>query len=72
MAISKMNCTGIQYDSVLKKFTDFEENVIDIKDKLIFSRTGIEHIYDMNDEIVRQGEVPVVSNDKYSNKIIIR
>lgn len=64
MAISKINGTGIQYDSVLKKITDFEGNIIDIKGKLIFPRTGVVQIYDMNDEIVHQGGVPVVSNEQ--------
>lgn len=64
MAISKMSSNGILYDSELKVFTDFEGKIIDIKDKLIFPRTGVEQIYDMNDEIIHQGGFPVVSNDQ--------
>ena len=64
MAISKMSCNGILYDSKLKVFTDFEGKIIDIKDKLIFPRTGVAQINDMNDEIIHQGGFPVVSNDQ--------
>ena len=64
MAISKMNDNGILYDSKLKVFTDFDGNVIDIKGKLIFPRTGGEQINDMNDEIIKQGGIPILSNNK--------
>ena len=64
MAISKMNNNGILYDNKLKKFMDFDGNIVDIKNKLIFPRTGINHIYNMNNEIVHQGGIPVVSNEQ--------
>jgi len=64
MAISKMNNNGILYDNELKKFMDFDGNIVDIKNKLIFPRTGINHIYNMNNEIVLQGGIPVVSNEQ--------
>lgn len=59
-----MNGNGILYDSTLKRFTDFERKIIDIKDKLIFLRTGAAHIYDINEEIAHQGGVSVVSNEQ--------
>lgn len=64
MEISKMNGIGIQYDSTLKKFIDFEGNAVDIKDKLIFPRTGVAQLCDMNNEIINQGGIPIVSNEQ--------
>lgn len=63
MAISKMNQNGILYDNKLKVFTDFDGNIIDIKSKLIFPRTGETQIHDMNDEIIKQGGIPIMSNN---------
>ena len=63
MAISKMNQNGILYDNKLKIFTDFDGNIIDIKSKLIFPRTGETQIHDMNDEIIKQGGIPIMSNN---------
>ena len=64
MAISKMNNTGMLYDSKLKIFTDFDGNIIDIKGKLIFPRTGGEQINDMNDEIIKHGGIPILFNNE--------
>lgn len=64
MAISKMNNNGILYDSKLKIFTDFDGNIIDIKGKLIFPRTGGAQINDMNDEIIKQGGIPILFNNE--------
>lgn len=64
IAISKKNGNGMLYDSSLKKFIDYEGNIINIKDKLVFPRTGVSQIYDINNEIVNQGGVPVVSNEQ--------
>lgn len=64
MEIAKKNGNGILYDSSLKKFIDFEGNFFDIKDKIVFPRTGVEQIYSMNDEIMGQGGIPVVNNEQ--------
>lgn len=61
---AKINGNGILYDSKLKKFMDYSENIIDIKGKLIFPRTGAAQIHDMNEEIVRQGGRTVVTNEQ--------
>lgn len=64
MEFSKINGNGILYDEVLKTFMDFEGNNIDIKNKVLFNRTGCAQLYKMNDEIVKQGGIPVVSNEE--------
>lgn len=64
MALSKINQNGILYDSDLRIFTDFSGNKIDITSKEIFPRTGVCQIYEMNDEIVKQGGLPVVSSSQ--------
>lgn len=64
MALSKMNGNGILYDNVSKVFTDFEGNKIDISSKIILPRTGVTQIYDMNDEIVKQGGILAISNEQ--------
>ncbi len=62
IAVTKRINNGIYYDSIKKVFTDYNGNEIDIKDKVIFPRTGSTQIYDMNHEIERKGGVPIVSN----------
>ena len=64
MEIAKKNGNGILYDSSLKRFIDSEGNFFDIKDKIVFPRTGVEQIYSMNDEIMGQGGIPVVNNEQ--------
>lgn len=64
MEISKLNGNGILYDNELKVFTDFKGNKIDITGKLIFPRTGVIQIYKMNDDIINQGGIPIVTNEQ--------
>lgn len=64
MAISKINGNGILYDNVLKIFMDFDGNEIDIHGEIIFPRTGVTQIYEMNNEIVNHGGIPIVTNDE--------
>lgn len=64
MALSKINQNGILYDSDLRIFTDFSGNKIDITNKEIFPRTGVCQIYEMNDEIVKQGGIPIISSSQ--------
>ena len=64
MELSKINGNGILYDGELKAFTDFSGNEFDIKGKVIFPRTGVVQIYEMNDEIIKQGGLPIISNEQ--------
>ena len=62
--ISKKKGNGILYDSSLKRFIDFNGNLYDIKEKTVFPRTGVYQIYSMNNEIIRQGGIPIVNNEQ--------
>lgn len=62
MELSKTNGNGILYDNKLKKFIDFDDNEVNINGKLIFPRTGAIQIYEMNDKIVNQGGILIVTN----------
>ena len=64
MKISKKKGNGILYDSFLKRFIDFNGNIYDIKEKTVFPRTGVYQIYSMNNEIIRQGGIPIVNNEQ--------
>ncbi|MBE6160471.1 MAG: DUF4343 domain-containing protein [Lactobacillales bacterium] len=64
MALSKINGNGILYDDDLKEFRDSDGNIFDITGKVIFPRTGVSQIYDMNDEIVKQGGIPIITNEQ--------
>ena len=64
MALAKINKNGILYDSDLKVFTDFSGNTIDITNQVIFPRTGVSQIYEMNNEIVKQGGIPIVDSNQ--------
>lgn len=64
IAVTKLNNNGIYYDSIKKIFTDYNGNEIDIKDKVIFSRTGSTQIYDMNREIEKNGGIPIVGSEE--------
>ena len=64
MALAKINKTGILYDSDWKAFTDFSGNRIDITNQVIFPRTGISQIYEMNNEMVKQGGIPIVDSNQ--------
>lgn len=64
MALSKINGNGILYDGDLKEFRDSNGNIFDITGKVIFPRTGVSQIYDMNDEIVKQGGIPIITNEQ--------
>lgn len=61
MIIGKKNGNSILYDPLKKVFENFEGNIIDIKGELIFPRTGANQIYEMNEEIVKKGGIPIVS-----------
>ena len=64
MALAKINKNGILYDSDWKAFTDFSGNRIDITNQVIFPRTGISQIYEMNNEMVKQGGIPIVDSNQ--------
>lgn len=64
MEISSMKQNGILYDSKLKVFTDFEGKSLDINGLTIFPRTGGAQICSMNDEITRNGGIPILSNEE--------
>lgn len=64
MEIAKRNHNGILYDSDTKQFLDFSHREVDIKERKIFPRTGSTQIYEMNEEIVRQGGIPVLTTEK--------
>lgn len=64
MAVAKINNNGIFYDSTLKTFLDYEGNEVDIKDMLLFPRTGWSQIYDMNYAIVEHGGHPILTNEE--------
>ncbi len=64
MAIAKKNKNGILYDSNLKTFIDYDGNKVDISGKLLFPRTGSNQIYDMNDEIIKNGGEIIVTNEE--------
>lgn len=64
MAVSRKNKNGILYDSMLKEFFDFYGNKIDINGKILFPRTGVTQISDMNDTIIKYGGKIAVTNDE--------
>lgn len=64
MKLVKQRGNGILYDSELHRFEDFDHNEIDITGEVIFPRTGVAQIYDLLDEIVRQGGTPAFSKDE--------
>lgn len=59
--ISKANGNGILYDNRLKIFLDFDDNIVDITDKTIFFRTGVAQGYEMIEQIIKQGGIPIIS-----------
>lgn len=64
MALAKINKNGILYDSDWKVFTDFSGNKIDITNQVIFPRTGVSQIYEMNKEMVKKGGIPIVDSNQ--------
>lgn len=64
MKICKDLNIGILYDSQTKTFTDYEGNLVDIKGKLILARSGSTQIYDLNEQIVKQGGIPIVTTEQ--------
>lgn len=62
MALAKRDGKAIIYDRDNKEFYDFSGNVVDISGKLIFPRTGSTQVVEMNDEIIKRGGRPVLSN----------
>lgn len=51
MAICKKNNNGILYNKDLNQFTNFEKEIVDISDKIIFPRTGVLQRSKMIEEI---------------------
>lgn len=64
MALSKNYNNGILYDNKTKNFMDFDRNSINIENKVIFPRTGGVQIYDVNEQIICNGGIPVVTNEQ--------
>lgn len=62
--ICKRNNNGILFNSSTDEFVDFNGNKVDITGKVIFPRTGAIQIFHMNNEILRQGGIPFLSNDE--------
>lgn len=69
MALAKKDGNGILYDSELKIFTDFSGNKIDINEKVLFPRTGVAQIFEMNDTILKNGGKLRVSNEEIDKLI---
>lgn len=64
MIVARKNKNGLLYDSSLKEFFDFYGNKIDINGRLLFPRTGVLSIYDMNDAIIKHGGKIIATNDE--------
>lgn len=64
MLMAQKRNNGILYDSTTKEFEDFVGNKIDITGKLIFPRTGVAQAFDMNNEIINNGGIPIINNDE--------
>lgn len=62
--ITKKYQNGILYDGNTRQFLDFSKRNIDINGVIVFPRTGSIQIYEMNREIIRQGGIPILSNDE--------
>lgn len=58
------NQNGILFDRKNKQFLNFYGKPVSIKGKIIFPRTGSTQIYEMNEEIIKQGGIPILSNDE--------
>lgn len=63
MAITKMNRNGILYDHQKKIFLDFDGNMIVLTGYTIFPRTGCSQIYDMIEQIEKQGGISLLSKE---------
>lgn len=61
MAICKKNNNGILYNGDLNQFTNFEKEIVDISDKIIFPRTGVLQKSKMIEEIKKNGGIPITT-----------
>lgn len=64
MMIGKRENNSILYNSETKNFEDFDGNMISIKDKIIFVRTGANQIYEINEQVLKNGATPIVSTEQ--------
>lgn len=69
MQLCQRKDQGILYDRQLNKFVDFEGKEVDIHGQLVFPRTGVSQIYDLNHEIMQNGGIPLVSNEEINSII---